>query len=146
MPTINNKYVSDDKLGEESELCTFTTGARREYKYMLRYDLVPIEAYKRLVERYTGGARKYGPHTWEPGMPFSDVYNHLIEHLNKWRAEEEPTDDHLSAVAWAAFALMTYEDTHPEMDDIHINPPVPQEASTRVDENANHTAPNRKKG
>ncbi len=88
----------------------FSTGARRDTQDAKpRYDLIPLPALKRLADLYARGAIKYGEHNWQKGMPFSRVYASLFRHLIQW-AEGDTAEDHMAAVAWNAFALMTYEE------------------------------------
>lgn len=110
---------------------TFTTGAKRsEIKPF--YAAIPFASLRRLALRatgaprgmvhndrgsmfvYEGGSLKYGYRNWMEGLPMEDTFNHLIEHLYRWKAQVEagnnPVDDDLSAVAWGVLLpLMTFE-------------------------------------
>ena len=87
----------------------FSTGARRDVQVgKPAFHLIPIPALKRLAELYARGAEKYGEHNWQKGMPFSRVFASLLRHAYQY-AEGDRSEDHLAAVAWNAFALMTYE-------------------------------------
>lgn len=87
------------------------------------FSLIPQEPLAELARVYQIGADKYAPRGWEKGMPFSEVVDGLYRHLGQWlRGEKFDAADgqhHLASVAWRAFALMEYERTHPEMDDVH---------------------------
>lgn len=96
---------------------TYSTGAVREAAPVPRYDLIPTCVLRRLAERYRLGALKYSPHNWKKGLPWSDTYNRVVEHLQKW-LEGNTSDDHLAAVVWGVAALMWYEDHKPECNDI----------------------------
>jgi hypothetical protein len=103
----------------------FTTGARRDTQDgKPRYDLLPVTALRRLAELYSRGAVKYGDRNWEKGMPFRRVYASLLRHVFAF-AEGEPTEDHLAAVAFNAFALMHYQEAiqrgelPADLDDMH---------------------------
>lgn len=102
----------------DGEIYHAVTGAIRSNDVKLRYDLVPTPALRRLVRRYTDGAEKYGEHNWQKGFKWSVVYNHLREHLEKFKDGEFPEDDHLAAVVWGCFSLMTYQTTHTELNDL----------------------------
>lgn len=87
------------------------------------FHLLPPQRIKELAALYEMGATKYVPRGWEQGMSWSRIYNALNRHMLAWLSGEQydPKDGqhHLTAVAWCAFALRQYEETHPELDDIH---------------------------
>lgn len=112
-------FRSDNKI--EGDVYRESTGAIRSNDVTLRYDLVPTVALRRLTQRYTDGATVYGENNWQKGFKWSVVYNHMMEHLQKYKNGEFPEDDHLAAIAWGCFTLMVYQDTHPELDDIHVS-------------------------
>jgi hypothetical protein len=88
----------------------FETGSVRDTEEGKgRYDLLPPEAIKRLAIHYQAGAKKYTPRNWEKGQSFSRVMSSMIRHAFQAQAGHKD-EDHLAAVAWNAFALMTYED------------------------------------
>lgn len=109
---------------------TYDSGAKRSAVKPL-YAAIPSDSLRRVALRatgaprgetntaytgfiYEGGSLKYGYRNWANGLPFEDTLNHLIEHLLLWKNDIElgrvPTDDHLSAVAWAVLLpLMTFE-------------------------------------
>jgi len=86
-----------------------------------RYDLFPCAPLEALAKLYAMGAKKYGDRNWENGLRWGRVYRAMIGHAVKWWQGEkyDPVDfqHHLSSVVWGAFALMEYENTHPELDD-----------------------------
>ena len=79
----------------------------------VRYDLIPPGPLRRLAARYALGAATHGDRNWEYGLPWGDTYNHLMRHLELWRASviagKPDADDHLAAAAWGCFALMFFE-------------------------------------
>lgn len=103
----------------------YSTGATREKAKLPRYDLIPVTVLRRLGFRYLEGSEKYGDRNWEKGMSWQDTYNHTIEHLTKFRNGEEPTDDHLAGAMWGLAALMEYQTTHPELNDLIVTPNYP---------------------
>jgi hypothetical protein len=94
----------------------FESGAVRDHVELARYDLIPVHCLRRLGQIYSEGAVRYKPYNWTKGMPFSDVYNHAMEHLAKWR-EGDRSEDQLAKVAWGIFTLMYYEEYCPECND-----------------------------
>lgn len=87
----------------------------------LRYDLISPVGLRRLAERYHKGDVNYPPFNYLRGINASNVIMHLMAHLEKYRAGDR-TDDHLAAVAWAAFTLMHYEETRFHLMDIESYP------------------------
>ena len=79
----------------------------------LRYDLLPVKPLEELARVYTIGAKKYGDRNWEKGLKFGRVFGALMRHAWAWwrgeTADPENGQHHLAAVAWAAFALIEYE-------------------------------------
>lgn len=108
-------YNSVKDSGERQE---FETGARRDAQDdKPLYALIPAGPLYRLAMHYTNGAKKYGPNNWTKGIPMSRCVESLLRHIEAFRMGDE-SEDHLAAVAWNAFALMWYEDTMPEMNDL----------------------------
>lgn len=101
----------------ESSIRTFSTGSKRSSDVDdFRFDLISPIGIARLARRCATGAERYGEHNWLKGQPYSSVINHMEAHLNKFKLGDT-SDDNLAAIAWGAFALMTYEEILPEMDD-----------------------------
>jgi hypothetical protein len=92
----------------------FESGARRSEVIGPRYDLIPEGPLRRLAMRYTLGAAKYGEYNWQKGMPFSDTFNHIFEHLQKAkesiRLGSITVDDDLAGAAWGVLTLMFFQD------------------------------------
>ena len=101
--------------GENRE--TFASGAVRQKLDDVRYDLISPFGLRRLAMTYAEGARKYDDHNWRKGMPFSVLFNHVLHHLTQYLAGENGTD-HLAHAAWGLFAVMEFEETEPELDDL----------------------------
>lgn len=87
----------------------FSTGSVRDSSIgKLRYDLIPPFLLKRLAQHYTSGAEKYSERNWEKGQPLTRIYASLMRHVQAW-ANGQTDEDHLSAIAWNAFAIMFTE-------------------------------------
>lgn len=96
----------------------FETGATREANNDRgRYDLIGTEGLRRLALRYELGAKKYAERNWEKGLPISNCLNSMLRHTIEYMMGMN-NEDHLAAVAWNAFAIMEFEKTHPELQDI----------------------------
>ena len=109
------------------------------------YDTFSWIALERLVRVVNvEGNTKYGPNNWRRGLSWADTLNHLMRHFNLWLIQQqllsndsnEQTweveclpplgggDDHLAKVLWGIQALMEFEVTHPEMNDLFTYKPV----------------------
>jgi hypothetical protein len=118
------------------------TGGAKDLK-IERYDQIPTGPLAELAARYGVGSLKYdqvnGLDNWRNGYPWSWSYRALVGHANDFWAgndfdeaaylgtdNEDPFAEdgsprpgirHLAAVAWHAFALLEWAETHPELDD-----------------------------
>jgi hypothetical protein len=101
----------------EPERSVFPTGAVRSTDANgVRYDLVSVVGLRRLASTYAEGAAKYGAGNWRKGFPFSDLINHLQNHIELFKAGDA-SEDHLAHAAWGLFTLMDFQETMPAMDD-----------------------------
>ena len=108
------------------------TGAAKGVK-LARFDLIPPKCIWELAEHYGKGSIKYADRNWEKGYDWSKSYGALGRHLLLfWMGEDidqETGSHHLIAVAWHAFCLRTFFETHPELDSrpkIAIPPEMPE--------------------
>lgn len=74
-----------------------------------RPDLISPFALTRLSKWYELGANKYGDRNYEKGMPFSRYTAAMFRHLIAWM-KGNMNEDHLSAIAWNAFAIMHHQE------------------------------------
>lgn len=90
----------------------FKSGAKRGAN-ALRFDLIPTGPLRRLAERYTMGAEKYGEWNWQKGLRdpqyIAQFKAHMFAHLVNYLERGCSDDDNLAAIAWGAFALMECE-------------------------------------
>lgn len=94
----------------------------KESEHPARYDLISTIGLRRLAETYGEGAAKYGPHSYLKGFPASDLMNHALAHLNKFR-EGDASEDHLAHAAWGLFSMMHFQETRPELMDLQKGVP-----------------------
>lgn len=84
--------------------------------------LVPMLGTMEEALVYQAGAQKHGAESWREGMPWSKCLSKMQRHLGKFLAGESrcPVDGqhHLASVKFWCNALMEFEQTHPELDDI----------------------------
>lgn len=79
-----------------------------------RFDLVPLEALQRVAQLYERGADKYGDRNWELGQPLSRCFSSLLRHAMQAKAGHFD-EDHLAAVVFNAFAIMTFLERRDEL-------------------------------
>ncbi len=94
-------------------------------KHPARYDLISTIGLRRLAETYGEGSIKYGPHSYLRGFPASDLINHVLAHLNAYRAGTGAEDD-LAHAAWGLFSMMHFEETRPDLMDLQKGVPEGQ--------------------
>ena len=75
----------------------------------VRYDLIPPIFLKELSEVYEEGAQVYGEVKYiEQPLPFSSIYNHLMNHLQLY-ASGDRSEKHLAKIGWAVASMMVLE-------------------------------------
>lgn len=102
---------------------TSTTGGQKGVK-LARFDLIPTGPLFALAEHYGKGAAKYADHNWRKGYEWGKSYQALQRHATAfWGGEThdpETGSHHMAAVAFHAFALLEYAESHPEFDDRYV--------------------------
>jgi hypothetical protein len=87
----------------------------------MRYSLVSLHALKELVHILEGGAVKYAPWNWANGLSWTDTYDSLRRHLEKWMMGEERDHEsgrlHLGHVFCNAMFLLHFAITKTGTDD-----------------------------
>lgn len=101
---------------QDRPVVTHETGAIRE-QGANDWTALSWIALRRIAAIYTEGADRYGTNNWRQGLTFSDTVNHLMEHLTLYLLGDRSAD-HLAKVAWGCMALMEFEQTHPELNDL----------------------------
>ena len=94
---------------------TFETGAQRDCaEGRGRMDLLPWAAIMEVSKHCENGAKKYGEHNVDKGIPTSSLCDsgmrHLAKYLDGWT--DEP---HLLAAAWNLLWALEMEIKHPEL-------------------------------
>jgi hypothetical protein len=96
------------------------TGGKKGQK-LARFDLIPAGPLQALAEHYGRGARKYEDRNWEKGYAWSLSFGAMQRHAwSFWNGEdidEETQSPHLAAVAFHAFALLEFMNSHRKLDD-----------------------------
>lgn len=118
-----------DAALETTESRRVTIGGRKYDAGKIRYDLIPPEALGVVANVFGIGAEKYGDRNWEQGIEWGRIFAAMQRHAWAWwsgeRNDPEDGQHHLASVAWCALVLLTYEDTHPELD-ARPSSPVPR--------------------
>jgi len=103
-------FVTGFTVNDSGERRAFGTGSVRDTRTGKgRFDLISPIALKRLALHYEAGAKKYGDRNWEKGQPLSVFLDSALRHLNCFLAGQRD-EDHMTAVAWNAFALVHTEE------------------------------------
>jgi hypothetical protein len=105
-------------IKDSGERTAFSTGSVRDYKEGVgRMDLLPWAAIMEVSKHCENGAKKYGEHNVDKGIPthsFCDsAARHLAKYIDGW--EDEP---HLLAAAWNLLWCIQMELKHPELCDV----------------------------
>lgn len=106
--------------------------ARRYNKGKLRYELLPENALKDIVEVYTKGAEKYtvynedssikddGANNWRKGLLWMDMIASIERHIRAFKQGEDIDPDlgtkHLANAAWGLLGLLEYYKIFPQGD------------------------------
>ena len=102
----SGKFVVKDSDKKQ----TFKSGAMRDVDdNKPRYELIPVEALKRVAMLYTAGAKKYSEDNWRKGMPYRRAYASLLRHAFAF-SEGNTAEDHLASVIFNAMAIMYYQE------------------------------------
>lgn len=105
-----------DSVKDSGDVVTTKTGAQFDpaggnsvrIADVLRW--LPVEALGRVTQHYINGAKKYEKDNWRKGIPapvcLDKAARHLWQYINGDR-----TEDHLSAVVFHMFSVLTWEET-----------------------------------
>jgi len=101
----------DGKMTDSGERTTYGEGSaqREPATGKGRPDLISPFALTRLSKWYELGGEKYGMRNWENGMYYSRYTAAMFRHLIAWMKGKKD-EDHLSAIAWNAIALMHHQE------------------------------------
>ena len=107
----------DLEIKDSGERREFSTGAMRDMQEGKgRMDLLPWEAIMEVSKHCEAGAKKYGEHNVDKGIPTHSLCDsaarHLAKYLSGW--DDEP---HLLAATWNLLWAVQMELKHPELVD-----------------------------
>lgn len=104
-------------IKDSGERTEFSTGAVRDmHEGKGRFDLLPWPAIWEVAKHCENGAKKYGEHNVDKGLPVHSLIDSAIRHTIKfWLGwDDEP---HLTAACWNLLFALEMMLVKPEMDD-----------------------------
>lgn len=114
--TIEGKFtIATPTIKDSGNRTQFETGAVRDmHEGKGRMDLLPWAAIMEVSKHCENGAKKYGEHNVDKGIPTSSLCDsaarHLAKYLDGW--DDEP---HLIAAAWNLLWAIQMEKKNPEV-------------------------------
>ena len=103
------------EIKDSGERRTFSTGAKRDMADGKgRFDLCPWSAFIEISKHCENGAKKYGEHNVDKGIPTNSLCDSAARHLAKYLAGHTD-EDHLLAAAWNLLWAIEMRVNHPEM-------------------------------
>ena len=92
----------------------FASGAVRDmHEGKGRMDLLPWAAIMEVSKHCEAGAKKYGEHNVDKGIPTSSLCDSAARHLAKY-LDGGTVENHLVAAAWNLLWALEMEQNHPE--------------------------------
>lgn len=114
---VPTNYVKAESIKDSGERTEFSTGAVRDmHEGKGRFDLLPWPAIWEVAKHCENGAKKYGEHNVDKGIPVHSLIDSAIRHTIKfWLGwDDEP---HLTAACWNLLFALEMMLVKPEMDD-----------------------------
>ena len=113
-------------IKDSGECTEFSTGAVRDMKDGKgRFDLLPWYGIMEVSKHCEEGAKKYGEHNVDRGIPLHSFMDSGCRHLAKFMAGETD-EDHLRAAAWNILWALNQRTTHPELNDLYFEKDRPR--------------------
>ena len=114
---VSNMFI-ESTIKDSGERREFDTGAVRDIQEGKgRMDLLPWAAIMEVSKHCENGAKKYGEHNVDKGIPIHSLCDsaarHLAKYIDGW--EDEP---HLLAAAWNLLWAIQIEMKYPELKDV----------------------------
>lgn len=110
-------YAAAESIKDSGKRTEFSTGAVRDmHEGKGRFDLLPWPAIWEVEKHCENGAKKYGEHNVDKGIPVHSLIDSAIRHTIKfWLGwDDEP---HLTAACWNCLWALNMMLVKPEMDD-----------------------------
>lgn len=115
MPVIvgPGRAIGDGLFDETTVMVADPVSGGEKGQKSARFDLIPPEALSELAVMYGKGAEKYAGRNWEKGYAYCLSFGAMLRHSYRWfRGEDNDPETgvhHMAAVAFHAFALMTFQ-------------------------------------
>jgi hypothetical protein len=105
-------------IKDSGERTEFVTGAVRDmHEGKGRMDLLCWAAIIEVSKHCEEGAKKYGEHNVDKGIPLHSLCDSAMRHLAKFMDGQED-EDHLRACAWNVLWALEMRIKHPELCDV----------------------------
>lgn len=112
------KEVEKPTIKDSGHRREFATGATRDCaEGKGRFDLMPWAALMEVAKHTENGAKKYGEHNVDKGLPLSSFIDSSITHIAKY-VEGWTDEPHLIAAAWNLLWAIQTEIKHPELKNV----------------------------
>ena len=106
-------------IKDSGERTQFESGAVRDmHEGKGRMDLLPMSAIIELSKHCEEGAKKYGEHNVDKGIPQHSFCDSAMRHLVKYM-RGDTDENHLRAAAWNLMWALEQSVTKPEMNDLY---------------------------
>lgn len=113
-------------IKDSGERTEFSTGAVRDMKDGKgRFDLLPWYGIMEVSKHCEEGAKKYGEHNVDRGIPLHSLMDSASRHLAKFMSGETD-EDHLRAAGWNILWALNQRTTHPELNDLYFEKDRPR--------------------
>lgn len=122
-------------IKDSGERTQFESGAVRDmHEGKGRMDLLPMSAIIELSKHCEEGAKKYGEHNVDKGIPQHSFCDSAMRHIVKYMRGDDD-ENHLRAAAWNLMWALEQSVTKPELNDLYwakSEPGVVTEKATQV--------------
>ena len=106
------------EIVKEESLQHFPSGAVRSTREGKgRYDLISPFAWRRVAIVSQKGGEHKGDRNWEKGFEWSRCIDSALRHIIQYMMGDR-SEDHPAQAVWNLNALMQFEATHPECNDL----------------------------
>ena len=103
---------------DSGERTQFETGAKRDmHEGKGRMDLLPMTAIIELSKHCEEGAKKYGEHNVDKGIPQHSFCDSAMRHLIKYM-RGDADENHIRAAAWNIMWALNQSVERPELNDL----------------------------
>lgn len=110
--------MSNNTIKDSGERTQFNTGAVRDmHEGKGRMDLLPMTAIIELSKHCEEGAKKYGEHNVDKGIPQHSLCDSAMRHLTKYMRGDQD-ENHIRAAAWNMMWALNQSVERPELNDL----------------------------